>query len=258
MASGGTRSKISGWQVPKGSPPYLVAAIKDIGTKEWIVNSKRKRVSNPYVEEMAKKVTGQKMNAITVPWCAYWIGAKFEDAGIPSTKSGMARSYLKWGTAIDHKDPSQWKPGDVMVFWRGTHNDGVTGHVNMFLYRKGNKFVCVGGNQGDEVSVEEFSSGKLLGVRRPRAITQSRTVRSAGGAAVSEVAKETVKAAVPDSSKTMLPSPDAVNGTLEQVKGPLEQLATYKPWILGILSVITLICVAYTVYYRWSDWKEGR
>ena len=250
MASGGKKISLKGWSVPSDAPAYLISALEDLGVREWRMDAKRKKVSNPYIEDMSLAVIGKRMDAISVPWCAYFVGAKLEQHGIPSSKSGMARSYLKWGEGVDYSDLDNLRPGDIVVNWRGRYDDGITGHVYFFLFTKGGKLYGVGGNQSDSVSVEEFSRSRVIGVRGPRGITKSRTARSAGGALVSETVKESVNQVLPD--------PDKVNGTLDQVRGPLEQLSTYKPWIMGVLSIVTLACIAYALYFRWSDWKEGR
>ena len=40
-----------------------------------------------------------------VAWCAAFLGACLERAGIGSTRSLMARSYLGWGQALAEPDP---------------------------------------------------------------------------------------------------------------------------------------------------------
>ncbi|MBX9861584.1 MAG: TIGR02594 family protein [Hyphomicrobium sp.] len=57
-----------------------------------------------------------------VAWCAAYCGASLERAGIRSTRSLMARSYLAWGEAL-----AEPRMGAVAVFSRGS--DPALGHV---------------------------------------------------------------------------------------------------------------------------------
>src|SRR5690606_16369408 len=122
---------------------------------------------NPVVVGYIEQVCGKRLNSMTTPWCAYWLGAKLQDEGWPSTKSGMARSYLKWGTEVNHKDANAWREGDVAVFWRGRVDDGVTGHVAILLDWDARTVTCLGANQGDKVSIQVFDRRKIIGIRRP-------------------------------------------------------------------------------------------
>ncbi len=97
------------------------------------------------------------------PWCAAFVGGVLEDVGIKSTRSAAARSYLKWGWKVD-------KPvyGAIVVFWRGSPSSW-SGHVGFVVGkdRYGN-IIVLGGNQGDEVNLRAFSSGRVLGYRFPQ------------------------------------------------------------------------------------------
>jgi hypothetical protein len=46
-----------------------------------------------------------------VPWCAAAVGAPLERAGVPSTRSLMAKSYLQW---VDPQSPPE--VGAIAVF----------------------------------------------------------------------------------------------------------------------------------------------
>lgn len=261
MASGGTMIKAQHFDPPKDAPKYVIDALADIGIQEWVLDAKtRKKRSNPVVEAFMVKSVGYKANMMTTPWCAYWVGAKLEDAGIPCSKSGMARSYLKWGTKVDHKSSKDWRVGDIIVTWRGKHNDGITGHI-FFLLSWDSEFVYgVGGNQGDQVSIQAFRRSKIIGVRRPRPITDSRIVQASGGATATTTTGAIVETAVPDAVPTTPPpAPSGAEETLstiQQADGPLQVLASMKPTIQIVLAVVTIALTSYVAWRRYKDKKE--
>lgn len=94
-----------------------------------------------------------------VPWCAAYVGACLERAGIIGTRSLMARSYLKWGTEC------QIKIGAVVVFPRGKSK--VKGHVGFVHSFEGPWVYVLGGNQKDAVNVQKRRINDALGFRWP-------------------------------------------------------------------------------------------
>jgi uncharacterized protein (TIGR02594 family) len=94
------------------------------------------------------------------PWCAGFVGAMLEKVGITSTRSGLARSYLKWGVACEAK------PGAVVVFPRA----GGSGHVGFVSAIQGDQLLVLGGNQSDSVNVSKFPKASALGFRWPAGV----------------------------------------------------------------------------------------
>jgi uncharacterized protein (TIGR02594 family) len=94
-------------------------------------------------------------------WCDAFAGACLERAGHASTRSLMARSYLRWGEALD-----EGRFGAVAVLSRGS--DPSAGHVGFLLGETDAHVVLLGGNQGDAVSVAAFPKARLLGLRWPK------------------------------------------------------------------------------------------
>lgn len=264
MASGGkeTSRRI---EVTPTAPLYLRKAIEDVGIQEWVYDNRRRKVSNPIVEQWIKRVQGERMDARSTPWCAYWVGAKLEEANISSTKSGMARSYLKWGNEVwsrkERWDPTRIREGDIAVFWRGTKDDNVTGHVGFIVDWDDDGVFILGGNQGDKVSVQYFSLRKLISVRREKSLWASKTMQSTGGAALTEGAKIAVQNTVPDVSAvppvSSVPNPTDLQSGLDQARGPLEVLAQWKPEILMVLSILSLALIGYAAYCRYRANKNG-
>ena len=98
------------------------------------------------------------------PWCAGFVGGCLEQCGINSSRSGMARSYLKWGRPID--EPIK---GCIVVFWRGSVNSP-SGHVGFFMGKPNNIHIyCLGGNQGNRVCIKKYPAARVLGYRLPTA-----------------------------------------------------------------------------------------
>ena len=96
-----------------------------------------------------------------VAWCAAFVGACLERAALASTRSLMARSYLRWGDALE-----EGRVGAVAVLSRGS--DASAGHVGFLLGETAAHVVLLGGNQGDAVSVAAFPKARLLGFRWPQ------------------------------------------------------------------------------------------
>lgn len=104
---------------------------------------------------------GQNLDPATTAWCAAFVNASLSQAGMKGTDSLAARDFLKWGQGVDKPEV-----GDVAVFSRGDPN-GWQGHVGFFQgYNPDGTIRVLGGNQGDAVSVANYSPDQLLGFRR--------------------------------------------------------------------------------------------
>lgn len=129
----------------------------EVGIVEW------KKGSNPKVVQYYHDAGHFEIVDDAVPWCAAFVGAMLHRAGLKGTDSLAARSYLKWGTAVDIDDAQE---GDICIFERG--NSGWQGHVTFFVRqeKRSGRIVCLGGNQQDAVNLSRYSVTSLLGVRR--------------------------------------------------------------------------------------------
>ena len=138
-----------------GEPIWLRRARQEIGVSEIAGRQHSKRVLSYW--QLAKLYFTDD----ETPWCAGFVGAMLEDCGIKSTRSGMARSYEKWG------QPCGAIPGAIVVFWRGSKNGG-SGHVGFVTGKDqyGN-VMGLGGNQGDAVNVKPFETSRVVGYRWP-------------------------------------------------------------------------------------------
>lgn len=138
----------------------LYGAAGELGVQEW------KKGSNPRIElylNHGASLSNKKSGLVDgVAWCAAFVAFVLEaKAGMTSTNSLMARSYEKWGRS----SKSAPLPGDIVTFYRGTKSQGL-GHV-AFLLKYTSDFVwCLGGNQGDEVSIVRYSTERMTDIRR--------------------------------------------------------------------------------------------
>lgn len=117
---------------------------------------------NPQIEMYHRfsEVDNKKGADDSVNWCSSFVCYVMESAGLPSTNSKAARSWLKYGK--ETKTPQQ---GDIVVFWR-VAKDGWQGHVGFFMgFTSTGNIKVLGGNQNDEVNITVYNKDKLLGFR---------------------------------------------------------------------------------------------
>jgi uncharacterized protein (TIGR02594 family) len=100
-----------------------------------------------------------------VPWCSAFACWCLEQAGVQSTRSAAARSWLTWGQTL-----TEPRLGAIAVIARGQQH--WQGHVGFLLaLEKGpagiKSVTLLGGNQGNQVSIAEFEPARLIGLRWP-------------------------------------------------------------------------------------------
>jgi uncharacterized protein (TIGR02594 family) len=135
-----------------------------LGTKEI-----KGAADNPKIMEMYHAVGHDWVEHDEVAWCAAFVGFCLEKAGVTSTRKLNARSYLTWGEKV--AGPEQAREGDVAVFTRGAST--AQGHVAFFVKLAGSQIEVLGGNQSDGVSAARYPKSRLLGIRRPLAVSHS-------------------------------------------------------------------------------------
>lgn len=131
----------------------LEVAGSQLGTEEW-QGSK----SNPAVEKYYQSV-GQT-HRDDVPWCAGFVNWVLSQAGLPTTGSLMARSFLEYGQAVRVSDA---EAGDIVIFSRG---QPPSGHVAIIVRFEGPYVLVRGGNQKNQVRDDWYPVQKIIGVRR--------------------------------------------------------------------------------------------
>lgn len=140
---------------------WLKEAFKLIGIKEI-----KGPQHNPEIVKMWKDIKRGGIKDDETPWCAAFVGACLERAGIKSTRFESAKSYLQWGEAL--QNPIE---GCVAVFDRegGGHVGFVVG-----VDRMGNLQV-LGGNQSDMVKVASFPRSRAPKFRWPEGVPHPQT-----------------------------------------------------------------------------------
>lgn len=226
----------------------------EIGVTEYSSTNKRKwsdRVAE-YFEANGYKVTPSQ-NPLITPWCAIFIGWVLKQAGYVGTKSASARSYMNWGTSVYDKklgtgSIEDAQIDDIVVNWRGTRDDGVTGHIFFYLRHDAKYIYGVGGNQEDSVSEAKYPRSRCIGIRRPRYVPLvSKTNAAAGGSAVTGTGGEAVKK-YSESTK--------VADTKEAVEAA-SPLGDILPVIGLVLTVLSVVLALAAIYFRTRDYHDS-
>ncbi len=141
-------------------PDWMTIARRDIGQTELAGNA-----DNPRIVAYYRDVGHSEIADDEVAWCAAFVGSCLERSGVKSTRSLLARSYLKWGEPLD-----QPTPGCVAVFSRGS--DPQAGHVGFYFAALHDGIQVLGGNQSNSVRIASIPSARLLGYRWPTPVAK--------------------------------------------------------------------------------------
>ena len=136
-------------------PPWMAHAWAELGQAE--MPGPR---SNPRIADFIRRVGHPQSADDATAWCAAFVGACLDRAGLPGTRSLMARSYLDWGVPAAVPEP-----GAIAVLSRG--GDPALGHVGFLVGMTAEHAILLGGNQSDAVTVEAFARSRLLALRLP-------------------------------------------------------------------------------------------
>ncbi|MGV0912444.1 NlpC/P60 family protein [Martelella sp. FOR1707] len=136
---------LAGGDQAETMPPWLKNGYLDLGEAE--IKGAR---HNPRILEFWKAI-GQPIFDDETPYCAAGVGCWLEEAGIASTRSGLARSYGRgWGVKL-----SGPVLGGIAVKGRG--GSKTFGHVTMVAGRTiDGRLACLGANQGDKVQISPY------------------------------------------------------------------------------------------------------
>jgi uncharacterized protein (TIGR02594 family) len=141
-------------------------AIAELGQKEIAGPD-----SNLHIVNYAKEAGFRWINDDETPWCSIFVNWVAKKSGLECSNKLNARSWLLTGLNVDQKP----EPGDVVIFWRESI-DSFKGHVAFFFgfSEDGKRVYCLGGNQGNQVSISGYPRENILGFRRlsyPQKIT---------------------------------------------------------------------------------------
>ncbi|MBT0366451.1 TIGR02594 family protein [Morganella morganii] len=135
-------------------PKWITEARKEVGISE-LLGTGQKAIDQMWVDSKLRGLVG---TARKVPWCAGFVNACLERAGIRSTRSDSSRSYLSFGDAL--KEPAY---GCIVTFSRtgGGHVGFVVGKT------ESGQLMVLGGNQSDAVNIKAFGTDRVTGYRWP-------------------------------------------------------------------------------------------
>lgn len=135
----------------------LKVAINEIGVKEIPGNN-----HNAQIIKYAQEAGFAFVNDDETPWCSIFVSWCAMKAELVRSKKASARSWLHIG-----QNTSNPEPGDVVVFWRESIHSW-KGHVGIFMgfSKDQTRVYCLGGNQGNQVSITAYEASKVLGFRR--------------------------------------------------------------------------------------------
>ena len=111
--------------------------------------------NNPRIVEY-HQTTSLRATTDEVSWCSSFVNWCHKQAGIAGTDSAAARSWLRWGKAVEPVE------GCVVVFKRGAPPSG---HVGFMVKRDGTHVWVLGGNQSDQVKISVYKAADVLGYR---------------------------------------------------------------------------------------------
>ena len=118
--------------------------------------------SNPIIDHFASFTT-LRSTSDEIPWCSSAMCAAMEEgAGIGSTKSAAARSWISWHNGVRLKGPCV---GAIVIFNRGGSDDPTKdgpGHVSCVKAFGRLDMDCVGGNQGDTIKDSWYGYDNVL------------------------------------------------------------------------------------------------
>jgi uncharacterized protein (TIGR02594 family) len=143
-------------------PSWLSHAWGELGQRERSGAVHNERVLALYRDAGHPEVANDE-----VAWCAAFVGACLKRASLAGTGSLLARSYLRWGEALE-----VWQLGAVAVLERGANT--VQGHVGFLVGETQESVVLLGGNQSDAVTVALYPKTRLIGLRWPANPTRAR------------------------------------------------------------------------------------
>lgn len=95
-------------------------------------------------------------------WCSAMLSYYAKKCGYAYNKTLGARDWLKIPNQVIILKPQL---GDIVVFWRESPSSW-KGHVGIFISQDLNIIYCLGGNQGNQLSIVAYPRDQVLGYRQ--------------------------------------------------------------------------------------------
>lgn len=132
-------------------------ARRELGTKEIVGKKDNPRIR--WYHTFSKNI-GSKEHPDEVPWCASFINACGAQCGMEISGSALAASYDRYS-----EDTGDWvEEGDIVTIAQpGRH---VTLANKRFNRKTEKTFQGLGGNQGNQVKVSNYSTATIRGARK--------------------------------------------------------------------------------------------
>lgn len=234
-------------------PPWMVHARALIGAANEDTKAGRQAIGLLFKDGHHPELGAR--DASSTPWCAAAACAVLERAGFVSPRSLAARSFMKWGQALDTP-----RVGCVVVLFRGSRAGGL-GHVGFYVGETATHVLLAGGNQGDAFCVAKFPKNRVLGYRWPAGWTKTKGAKeglasvavqgatAAGGATVALTSDEPTKATAPVGAL------DSVTAGLEQSQSVAHQLSPYFPKVMMVAGLIALALSAVALFRLYQQSK---
>jgi uncharacterized protein (TIGR02594 family) len=186
---------------------------------------------NPRIVEY-HATTGFRAKDDETPWCASFLGWCLEQAGIKSTASAAARSYEQWGVSL-----AQPVVGAVVTF---TRSGG--GHVGFYMGERDGKWLILGGNQSNRVSIALYDPARMTSIRWPAGVPLPNAVAPLRKSGVIQGSVLAGAASVAQVGAALLDQREAV----ETAQSYIGQGTT-----LGLIfGVLALAGIAYVIFSR--------
>lgn len=136
---------------------FLKFAFNELGVEE--ISGPQ---NNPEVLKYARETNIDGITSDEIAWCSTFVNWVAMKAGLQRSGKANARSWLNVGLKVT--DP---EPGDIVIFWRESPQSW-KGHVAIFLgiSPDGSRVYCLGGNQGNRVSVSAYRLDTVLSYQR--------------------------------------------------------------------------------------------
>jgi uncharacterized protein (TIGR02594 family) len=162
---------------------WMQIAWSQVGVKET-----SGAIATPEILDYFREAGHAEVASDEVAWCAAFVGACLERAGITCSRSLMARSYAKFGT-----DCPAPRVGCIAVFERG--HDASSGHVGFVVGFTDETIVLLGGNQANSVSVMHMPRERMIACRWPAPAATSAEVAASGSRIASTSRRQQIDAA---------------------------------------------------------------
>jgi hypothetical protein len=170
------------------------------------------------------------------------------ECNIRGTGSLVARSWLRWGRAVDrHKAIPR---GAVLVLRRG--KSSWQGHVCLCLQDRDGILTVIGGNQRDGVTIDRYRKAALIGARWPDTVGNSRTIQSLLGSGLAETAERGAGQA----AEHVELNSDQVAEALGAAQQQVAELASYLRIAQYLLIALAVAGFLYAIYrFVWRHLK---